>query len=111
MKVELSARDWAVIDQLKKMGDPLTQPRHTLLFFYRRKDQVSDTPDFDAIVRAGSERGLTVAGRDIEGVILEGQMKVDPISIAPVLDWAAGLAGDARAKFDGWECAVLLPPN
>lgn len=105
--VELSARDWAVLDRLRELGDSLEQPRHTLFFFYKPKS--GDVPYFDQIREDASRRGLTVAGEDGDGLILEGHLHVDPVSIAPFLKWAEEIADQARAVFDGWECAVIAP--
>lgn len=105
--VELSARDWAVLDRLKEMGDSLEQPRHTLFFFYKRKS--GEVPDFNRIAELAPSKQLSVAGGDGEGLILEGHLRVDPLSIAPFLEWAEDVAEEADVVFDGWECAVMAP--
>jgi len=103
--IELSARDWAVLDRLREMGDSLEQSRHTLFFFYKRKE--SETADFDRVSAAAEQKRLSVAGRNDDGLIIEGDLHVDPVSIAPLLEWAEDIAAEADALFDGWECAVV----
>lgn len=105
--VELSARDWAVLDRLQEKGDPLTQARHTLLFFYRRRGAAHSAADFDAVLHSAAQLGLSPAGGDESGLILQGQIHVDPVALAPILEWAQEAAEAAGVEFDGWECAVL----
>ncbi len=94
-----------MLDRLKEMGDPLTAPRHTLLFFYRRDG--AEQYSFQTIVASAAEWSLTRAGGDEGGLILEGQLYVDPAALAPLLEWAAEAAEMASVEFDGWECAVV----
>jgi hypothetical protein len=92
------------------MGDSLEEPRHTLFFLYCLKGS-TQAPDFARRAESALSKGLTVAGRDDNGMIVEGHLRVDPISIAPLLAWADKIAEEAHALFDGWECAVIAPKH
>jgi hypothetical protein len=81
-------------------------PAHAFLLL---QTQVREAPDFDRIGEAAHAKQISVAGRDDDGLILEGHLRVDPLAIAPLLEWAADIAEEADALFDGWECAVIAP--
>ncbi len=102
---DLRKIDQALLDRIVEMGDDLSQPRHTLLFFYQPKDGGSAA--FGMVAAAAIERSLAVTRQDDEAVIMEGQLHVDPASIKSLVDWAMDLAERANANFDGWECAVV----
>jgi hypothetical protein len=57
-------------------------------------------------VREGAEQGMTVAGRDENRLIIEGEKFVDPENLEWLVAWAMELAARAGVNFDGWECAV-----
>lgn len=103
---ELRKIDQALLDRIVEMGDDLSQPRHTLLFFYQRRGEGDAA--FDLVAAAATERSLTVTRQDDEAVIMEGELHVDPASIRSLVDWATDLAERANANFDGWECAVVV---
>ncbi|MGE0740440.1 MAG: ribonuclease E inhibitor RraB [Hyphomonadaceae bacterium] len=102
---DLRKIDQALLDRLVEMGDDLSQPRHTLLFFYQPKD--GSRASFEIVAAAATERSLIVTRHDQEGVIMEGHLHVDAASIKSLVDWAVDLASQASADFDGWECAVI----
>lgn len=97
--------DQALIERIVEMGDDLSQPRHTLLFFYQPKDGARAA--FSVVAAAAAEQSLSVTREDAEAVIMEGHLHVDPASIETLVDWAIDLASRANAEFDGWECAVV----
>lgn len=103
---QLRKIDQVLIDRIVEMGDDLSQPRHTLLFFYQPK---SGRASFEAIASAAPTQFLTVSRLDGEALILEGQLKVDAASIKLLVDWALDRAEEGSATFDGWECAVVTP--
>lgn len=97
--------DQALLDRIVEMGDDLSQPRHTLLFFYQPKG--GTRASFGIVAAAAPDRSLTVTRQDEEAVIMEGHLHVDAVSIKSLVEWATDLAGQANAVFDGWECAVV----
>lgn len=101
---ELRDADQALLDEIMCRGDDLSQPRHTLLFFYEIGGQ---TPSFDMVVAAAPNRNLSVSRREAEQVVLEGQLYVHPEALKSLVDWAIELARDASVEFDGWECAIV----
>lgn len=102
---ELRKIDQILLDRIVEMGDDLSQPRHTLLFFYQPKD--GSRASFGAVAAAASEKALSVTRQDEEAVIMEGHLHVDAASMKALVDWATDLANQANAVFDGWECAVI----
>jgi hypothetical protein len=112
LKVDLSAvsraGDREVLQSLIAQGDDLSQPRHTVLYFYRLTNSARVAPPiFDAIVKEAAKLGLSVARRDGEELVLEGVLRVDPANIEKLVDWAESAAKRHAADFDGWECAVI----
>jgi hypothetical protein len=107
--LSMSEADQAVLDQIAQRGDDLSQPRHTLLFFYKLKS--AGSPCFGLIADAAKNHGLTVCVVDEETLTLERQCYVDPERLKPLIDWATEIAAEANADFDGWECAVIARKN
>lgn len=104
---EISRGDIAVLQQLKERGDDLSQPRRTLLFFYRSgEDQRAASELFDPIADAGVEAGLSISVREKNELILEGNLLVHPQALEMLLDWARQWAEHTGAEFDGWECVL-----
>lgn len=96
--------DQVLLDRIVEMGDDLSEPRHTLLFFYQPKE---GRASFDIVASAAPEMSLTVSRQDDEGVTMEGILRVDPASVGIFVSWAVDVASQANAVFDGWECAVI----
>jgi len=104
---DISHGDIAVLEQLKERGDDLSQPRRTLLFFYRGGEEDRSAADlFDPIAEAGREAGLTVSVSEENELILEGNLLVHPQALEMLLDWARQWAEHTGAEFDGWECVL-----
>jgi hypothetical protein len=110
-KVDLSGvrrePDRAILEQLLKHGDDLSRPRHTLMFFYRIKND--DRPRgalFDGLIASAASIGLSVGRNDDDGLVLEGEMFVDPARLNDLIGWAEREAAIAGVEFDGWECAI-----
>jgi hypothetical protein len=103
---QLRKIDQLLIDRIVEMGDDLSQPRHTLLFFYQPKDGTQAV--FSIVAAAAAEQSLSVTRQDEEALIMEGHLHIDPTSIKTLVDWAIDLAGQANVEFDGWECALVV---
>jgi hypothetical protein len=111
-KVDLSqirrAADREVLKNAVAHGDDLTQPRHTLLYFYPLEDDDrSGGATFDSVITGAEKFGLTPSRNDDDGLILEGHVMVDPDSINALMKWAENAADRAGVNFDGWECAIV----
>ena len=104
----MRAEDKAVLQELQRNGDDLSSPREATLYFYRLKgDGRPGAALFDSLVTEGREKGLKVRRRDEDALILEGNLRVDPEALAPLIGWAVEVAETNQVEFDGWECAVV----
>jgi hypothetical protein len=104
--------DRRVLEILTEHGDDLSRRRHTILFFYRRKDDPgSDTALFDPITREAAKLGFSVASLRPDALIVEGHKLVDPENLEALSAWAEGIAEVTGVRFDGWECAIDEEPE
>lgn len=100
--------DQAILEELVKRGDDLSAPRHTLVFFYRAKD---DTRSAEAVLNPLAQRlqaiGWGVVDLREDALIAETQRPADAASVDSMVDQMEALAREFGVKFDGWECAIL----
>lgn len=99
--------DRKVLEILAEYGDDLSRRRHTILFFYRHKDDAGTDPAvFQTIINDGATLGFRIASHRADALIIEGHKLVDPDNLEALSTWAEEIADAAGVTFDGWECAV-----
>jgi hypothetical protein len=100
--------DRAILEELAKRGDALTEPRHVIVFFFRFED---DARSAEAVCNPLAQRlislGWTVSGLEADAVIVESERRVDPDSVNDMAEIMEAVAHEFGVDFDGWECALV----
>jgi hypothetical protein len=100
--------DRALLEQLERQGDDMSAARHTLVFFYRRKDERRDSElVLNPVAQRLQTAGWAICGLDADGVIAEAQRFVDPDTVNRLSEEMEAIAAEFGVDFDGWECAVI----
>lgn len=100
--------DRLVIEQLRRHGDTLATPRHTLVFFYREKgDTRSAELVFNPIALRLQALGWEIADLSADALIAEAHRPADPDSVNAMAEAMEELAEEFGAVFDGWECQIV----
>jgi hypothetical protein len=100
--------DQAILDELRKRGDTLTAPRHTLAYFYLfADDQRSAELTLNPMAQRLLSSGWAIVDLRADALIVEGQRAVDPTNLNAMIDEMEALASEFGVEFDGWECAIV----
>ena len=111
MKHDLSSvrrnGDRGILEELLRRDDPLTEPRHTLVFFHVLKDEARPAEIvLNPLALRATQNGWRVAGMDSTGVIIETERSADPNSVNAMSSLMEAWAEEFGVEYDGWECAV-----
>lgn len=100
--------DQAILDELRKRGDTLMSPRHTLAYFYLfPDDQRSAELTLNPMAQRLIASGWAVVDLRADALIVEAQRAVDPTNLNAIIDEMEALASAFGVEFDGWECAIV----